>query len=91
MRHGIIIIIIIIIIIKNITLDTKKLLGKAMVQSVASNGCKAWLLKTEEQRKLLALEMDYLRRSARVLRLILQLGTKCKLNNQFLIEFKEGN
>ena len=29
----------------------------------------SWLLKTEEQRKLLALEMDYLRRSARVSRL----------------------
>ena len=32
-------------------------------------GCEVWLLKTEEQRKLLALEMDYLKRSARVSRL----------------------
>ena len=40
-----------------------------MVESVACYGCEVWLLKTEEQRKLLALEMDYLRRSARVSRL----------------------
>ena len=37
-----------------------------MVESVAFYGCEVWLLKTEEQRKLLALEMDYLKRSARV-------------------------
>ena len=36
---------------------------------MACYGCEVWLLKTEEQRKLLALEMDYLRRSARVSRL----------------------
>ena len=40
-----------------------------MVESVACYGCEVWLLKTEEQRKLLALQMDYLRRSARVSRL----------------------
>ena len=45
------------------------LLGKAMVESVACYGCEVCLLKTEEQRKLLALEMDYLRKSARVSRL----------------------
>ena len=39
-----------------------------MVKSVACYGCEVWLLKTEEQRKILALEMDYLR-SARVSRL----------------------
>ena len=54
---------------KNISLDTKKRLGKAIVEPVACYGCEVWLLKTEEQRKLLALEMDYLRRSARVSRL----------------------
>ena len=54
---------------KNISLDTKKRLGKAIVESVACYGCEVWLLKAEEQRKLLALEMDYLRRSARVSRL----------------------
>ena len=36
---------------------------------MACYGCEVWLLKTEEQRKLLALEMDYLRRSGRVSRL----------------------
>ena len=41
-------------------------LGKAMVESVACYGCKVWLIKTEEQRKLLALELDYLRGSASV-------------------------
>ena len=34
-----------------------------MVEPVACYGYEVWLLKTEEQRKLLALEMDYLRRS----------------------------
>ena len=43
---------------KNISLDTTKRLGKAMVASVACYGCEVWPLKTEEQRKLLALEMD---------------------------------
>ena len=37
-----------------------------MVESVACYGCEVWLLKTEEQRKLLALDMDYLRMSASV-------------------------
>ena len=40
-----------------------------MVESETCYGCEVWLLKTEEQRKLLALEMDYLTRSARVCRL----------------------
>ena len=56
-------------------------LGKAIVESVACYGCEVWLLKTEEQRKLLALEMDYLKRSASVSRL--QKIPKCKQNNQF--------
>ena len=62
-----------------------------MVQSVACCGCEVWLLKTEEQRKLSALEMDYLRRSARVTRLQKKkkksqtppLGAKYKQINQF--------
>ena len=43
---------------ENISLDTEKLLEKAIVESVACYGCEVWLLKTEEKRKLLALEMD---------------------------------
>ena len=54
---------------KNISLDTKKRLGKAVVESLACYVCELWLLKREEQRKLLALEIGYLRRSARVSRL----------------------
>ena len=59
-----------------------------MAQSEACYGCEVRLLKTKEQRKLLALEMDYLRRLARVFRLreksqSLPLGAKCKQNNQF--------
>jgi hypothetical protein len=38
-----------------------------MVELVAWYGCELWLLKREEQRKLLALEIDYVR-SARVCR-----------------------
>ena len=36
---------------------------------MACYGCEVWRLKTEEQRQLLAPEMDYLRRSASVSRL----------------------
>jgi hypothetical protein len=34
------------------------------ILSVACYGCEVWILKTEEKKKLLALEMDYLKRSA---------------------------
>ena len=40
-----------------------------MVKSVACYGNEVWLLKTEEQWKLLSLETDCLRRSPRVPRL----------------------
>ena len=66
-----------------------------MVKSVDCYGCEVWLLKREEQRKPLALEMDYLRRSARVSRLqkseTSPLEAKCKQNNQFYTELIEGN
>ena len=72
---------------KNISLDTKKRLGKAVVESVACYGCEVWLLNTEEQRKLLALEMDYLGRSARVSRLQkipnTAIRNKMQADNQF--------
>ena len=59
-----------------------------MVASVAWYGCEVWLLKREEQRKLVALEMDYLRRSARVVHITRKsqtpsLGEKYKQNSQF--------
>jgi len=54
---------------------------------VAWYGCEVCLLTTEEQRKLLALEMDYLRRSARVSRLQKSqtppFGATCKQDNNF--------
>ena len=58
-----------------------------MVRSVACYGCEVWHLKREEQRKVLALEADYLRRSVRVFSLQKSqtppLGAKYKQNNQF--------
>ena len=39
---------------------------KKTVKSVACYGCEVWLLKREEQRKLLSLEIDYLSKSASV-------------------------
>ena len=38
-----------------------------MVESVACYGCEVWLLKREQQSKLLAVEMNYLRMSARMI------------------------
>ena len=56
-----------------------------MVKSVACYGYRVWLLKREEQRKLLALEMDFLRRSATDTKKSQtpQIRAKCKQNNQF--------
>ena len=58
-----------------------------MVELVPFYGCEVWLLKREEQRKLLAQEMDYLRRSARMSSYkksqTQPLGAKCKHKNQF--------
>ena len=58
-----------------------KRLGKAVVESEACYGCEVWILKREEQRKLITLEMDYLR-SVVVFRLqkISTPGAGCKEN-----------
>ena len=40
-----------------------------MIELVPLYGCEVWLLEREEQRKLLTIEMDYLRKSGRVSRL----------------------
>ena len=53
-----------------------------MVESVVCYGCEVWLIKIEEQRKLLALEMDYLRRSARVSRF------ESRFKFEFFLEIK---
>ena len=55
---------------KNISRDTKKRLGKAIVESVAYYECEVSILMREEQRKFLALKMDCLRRLAKVSRVI---------------------
>ena len=63
-----------------------------MVGSVACYGCEVWLLKTEEQRKLLALEMDYLRRSAKVSRLQKIPNTAIRIKMQAeKINFKQNS
>ena len=70
------------------SLEKKMRLGKSVFESVVYYGYEVWLLKREEQRKLLTLEIDYLRKSARVSKLQIKsqmsaLGSKCKQNNQF--------
>ena len=64
-------------------LETKKRLGKAMTESVASYECEVCLLKREEQRKLLTLEMDYLVCPDYKKSQTPPLGDKSKQNNQF--------
>ncbi|XP_030761520.1 uncharacterized protein LOC115886487 [Sitophilus oryzae] len=54
---------------KNIRPNTKVHIGRALVESVVTYGCEVWTLKAEQKRALNALEMDYLRRSARVSKL----------------------
>ena len=54
-----------------------------MIELVPLYGCEVWLLEREEQRKLLTIEMDYLRKSGRVSRLQKKKIQKCKQNNQF--------
>ena len=54
---------------KHISSKNKKRIGQTMVESVLCYGSEIWALKEEDKRKLLAIEMDYLRRSARVSRL----------------------
>ena len=44
-------------------------MGKALVESVLCNNSEVWVVNAEYKRKLLAVEMDYLRRSAGVSRL----------------------
>jgi hypothetical protein len=48
--------------------DTKKYIGKILVDSVCY-GCETWTINEQYKRRINAVEMDYLRRSARVSRL----------------------
>ena len=59
---------------------------------MACYGCQVWLLKKVEQQKLLALEMDYLKMSARLSRLqTRKIRSKMQAGKSILKEFKEGN
>lgn len=54
---------------KNISIKNKKRIGQTMVESVLSYGCEVWSMNADIKRKLTAVEMDYLRRSAGVSRI----------------------
>lgn len=54
---------------KHINIKNKKHIGQTMVESVLCYGSEIWALREEDKRRVLAVEMDYLRRSARVSRL----------------------
>ncbi|KAJ9582946.1 hypothetical protein L9F63_022707 [Diploptera punctata] len=45
--------------------DTKKYIGKTLVESVTMYGSEVWTINKHYKNRLIALEMDYLRRSAR--------------------------
>ena len=50
---------------KNINNTNKKRIGQSMVETVLTYGCEVWALREEDKRRLITVEMDYLRRSAR--------------------------
>ncbi|XP_044766695.1 uncharacterized protein LOC123322749 [Coccinella septempunctata] len=54
---------------KNITKSTKKHIYRSMVQSVALYGAEVWDVSQINRRKIMATEMDFLRRSCRRSRL----------------------
>lgn len=54
---------------KNITHKTKKLIYSSILESVILYGSEVWQINQQQERKLLATEMDFWRRSARVSRL----------------------
>jgi hypothetical protein len=50
---------------KTVLHKTKKLMYRALVQSISLYGAETWTLNTQQANKLLATEMDFWRRSAR--------------------------
>jgi hypothetical protein len=50
---------------KTILHKTKKLMYQALVQSILLYGAETWTLNTQQANKLVAIEMDFWRRSAR--------------------------
>lgn len=53
---------------KGITKKNKRRIGQVMVETVLCYGSEVWTLREEEKKKVLAVEMDYLRRSSRTSR-----------------------
>jgi hypothetical protein len=49
--------------------STKLLIYKLIVKSILTYGAETWTIKQKHRRKLLAIEMDHLRRSARISRM----------------------
>lgn len=54
---------------KSISAKTKTMLYKTIVQSICTYGSETWELNKKDRQKLLSLEMDFWRRSARISRL----------------------
>lgn len=55
---------------KNISNKNNKRIGQSMVETVLYYGSEVWAIKEEDKRKIAAVEMNYLRRSASRLRLV---------------------
>ncbi|KAK4876924.1 hypothetical protein RN001_009430 [Aquatica leii] len=54
---------------KHISKKNKKRIGQTMVKKVLGYGSEVWTIKEDDKRKIMAVEMDHLRRSARKPRL----------------------
>jgi Reverse transcriptase (RNA-dependent DNA polymerase) len=54
---------------RHISRKTKKRLGRTLVESVMCYGAELWTMGVDEKRRIQAVEMDYLRRSAGISRL----------------------
>jgi hypothetical protein len=61
---------------------------KSVVKSILSYGDKTWTIKQKHRRKLLATEMDYLRRSSRISRMD-RIRTKMGMQKDILQEIEE--
>jgi hypothetical protein len=51
---------------RNVLHSTKLLIYKSIVKSILTYGAETWSIKWKHRHKLLAIEMDYLRHSARI-------------------------
>jgi hypothetical protein len=78
---------------RNILHSTKLLIYKSIVKSILPYGAETWTMKQKHIRKLLATEMDYLRRPARISRMDRirneTIGTKMGMKKNILQEIEE--